>query len=90
MTNEENIQQHQDKGGEAAAALVRLCLHHVHVGRLDCEDKFIVYHNRAGGLSDSLALEMGMGLEKWAGPGSASVSRGLPSPGSFTTANASP
>jgi hypothetical protein len=64
MTVEEETQRYDLEDAKAAANFVYHCLHHVHVGRLDCEDKFILYHNRAGTKSADLALKMGADLNK--------------------------
>ena len=63
MTNQDQIQKYQDDDAAAAAHFCRSCLHHIHVGYLDCDDKFVIYHNRAGALTADLALKIGTALE---------------------------
>jgi hypothetical protein len=62
---QETIQEYRDKDAQAAVEFVRRCMHHWHVGTVDCEDKFVVYCNRAGQGpgAETLALEIGTGLE---------------------------
>jgi hypothetical protein len=64
MTSEER-QQRRDQDAQAAVEFVGRCMFHFHVGTVDCEDKFVVYHNRAGQGpgADTLALEVGAALE---------------------------
>lgn len=42
----------QIKDAEAAASFFKRCQFHTHVGMYDCDDKYVVYFSRDGGLAE--------------------------------------
>jgi hypothetical protein len=61
----QEVQKCRDQAAQAAVEFVRRCWTHRHGGVLDCEDKFLVWNNRAGQgpAAEEKALAVGTGLE---------------------------